>query len=255
MTPESAAFVATGGLLAGAVNAMAGGGTLISFPVLLATGLPPVTANVTSSVGLVSGYAGGTQSYRRELAGQGHRFRVLGLVSILGGVAGAVVLLTTPADAFRTVIPYLILLSCLLLAAQPLLSRFVAGRRAAAGADTPEITAAVHAGVFVAAVYGSYFGAGLGVLLLGVLGIFLDDDLQRLNALKGLLSLVVNLVGVLVFVTSGRVAWAAAAILLVTAYLGGLGGAALARRLQPRLLRYCVVALGVAVAVGLLVRG
>lgn len=255
MTPESAGLVAVGGLLAGAVNAMAGGGTLISFPALLAAGLPPVTANITSSVGLVSGYAGGTQGYRRELAGQGHRFRVLGVVSIAGGVAGAVVLLVTPADAFRAVVPYLILLSCLLLAAQPWLSRVVARRRAGGGAETPEITPAVHAGVFVAAVYGSYFGAGLGVLLLGVLGIFLDDDLQRLNALKGLLSLVVNLVGVLVFLTSGRVAWADAGILLVAAYLGGLGGAALARRLRPALLRYCVVALGVAVAIGLLVRG
>lgn len=255
MTPESAGLVAAGGLLAGAVNAMAGGGTLISFPALLGAGLPPVTANITSSVGLVSGYAGGTQGYRRELSGQGHRFRVLGLVSVLGGVAGAIILLVTPSAAFRAVVPYLILVSCLLLAAQPWLSRLVARRRANGEGAASEITPAVHAGVFVAALYGSYFGAGLGVLLLGVLGIFLDEDMQRLNALKGLLSLVVNLVGVFVFLASGRVAWADAGILLVTAYLGGLGGAVLARRLRPRVLRYAVVALGVAVAVGLLVRG
>lgn len=257
MTPASGAVVAIAGLLAGAVNAMAGGGTLISFPALLGAGLAPVSANVTSSVGLLTGYVGGTQAYRRELAGQGARVRALGAVCMVGGVLGALVLLVTPASAFKLVVPYLILFSCLLLALQPTLSRRVAARRAAATEQpaTRGLGLLVPVLVLLCALYGSYFGAGLGVLLLAVLGIFLDDDLQRLNALKGLLSLVVNVVGVLIFVLSGRVNWTAALILLVTAYVGGYAGGKLARRLRPVWLRAGVVTLGVVVAVVLLVRG
>jgi uncharacterized membrane protein YfcA len=162
--------VGAAGLLAGGVNAVAGGGTLISFPALLAVGVPSVTANITSSVGLVSGYLGSATGYRRELAGQGQRMRALAAVSVVGGIAGALVLLVTPADSFKAIVPYLVLLSCGLLAAQPRLARWVAGR-ADHHARAAEITPTVRVAVFVAAVYGSYFGAGLGVLLLGVLGI------------------------------------------------------------------------------------
>ncbi len=252
MTPADSALVAAAGALAGAVNAVAGGGTLVTFPALLATGMAPVTANVTSSVGLLTGYAGGSVAYRRELAGQGPRMRSLGPASVLGGVTGAVILLVTPAAAFRTVVPFLILLSTALLALQPPLAAAVTRHRRGETAGD-EVTWVVRVAVFVGAVYGSYFGAGLGVLLLGVLGVLIDDELQRLNALKGLLSLLINVVGVVVFVLSGRVAWGYAAILAVAAYLGGTLGVGVARRLPPTLLRGAVVTLGVVVACVLLV--
>jgi len=248
VTPADAALAAGAGVLAGAVNAVAGGGTLITFPALLATGMPPVVANITSSVGLLSGYAGGSVAYRRELTGQGNRVRSLALVSVLGGVAGAVVLLVTPAAAFRALVPFLVLVSSALLAVQTPLAAAVARHRNGKASGT-EVTWLVRAGVCASAVYGSYFGAGLGVLLLGVLGVLVNDDLQRLNALKGVLSLVINAVGVVVFVLSGRVAWGFAAILAVAAYVGGTAGVRVARRLPATVLRVAVVALGVAVAV------
>lgn len=275
-------LVAGAGLLAGAVNAIAGGGTLISFPALMAAGLSPLTANMTSSVGLLAGYAGGSVGYRRELAGQADRVRSLTVVSVVGGVLGAALLLVTPSDAFQAVVPFLILLSCGLLAVQPRLARAVAARRARAdpraeagadagadpradgGADawadagtgTPgRLGLGVQAGVLVSAVYGAYFGAGLGVLLLAVLGILLADGLQRLNALKGLLSLVVNAVGAAVFVVTGHVPLLVAAVLAVTAFCGGLLGVRVARILPAPALRAAVVVLGVVVAGVLLVRG
>ena len=246
MTPADAALVGAAGLLAGAINAVAGGGTLVSFPALLAVGLPPVTANVTSSVGLLSGYLGGSVAYRRELADQRPRLLSLLPSAVLGGVVGAVLLLLTPDVTFRALVPYLVLTSCALLAAQPRLARSLQRRQ------PDELTWAARSGVGIAAVYGSYFGAGLGVLLLAVLGILVADELQRLNALKGLLSLVINIVGVAVFVASSHVAWIYAAVLTVTAGLGGTVGVGLARRLPPAALRLAVVGLGTVVGVALL---
>jgi uncharacterized membrane protein YfcA len=245
-------LAAGAGVLAGAVNAAAGGGTLIAFPALIAAGVGALEANITCSVGLLAGYGGGTLAYRRELAGQAGRVRALIPAGIIGGVAGAVILLATPAHAFRTLAPFLILVSCALLAAQP---RLAGGLAARGGGPRPTAGPAAWAGVLVAAVYGSYFGAGLGVLLLGVLGILVRDGLQRLNALKGLLSLVINAAGVAVFVASGRVDWAYAAALGVGALLGGTLGVRVARRLSGRALRAGVVGLGVVVAVVLLVGG
>ncbi len=255
MTVEHALLVAAAGFLAGAVNALAGGGTLLTFPALLAVGQSALVANITSSVGLITGYAGGSMAYRRELAGQGRRIWLLAGVSLAGGAAGATVLLVTPADSFRAVVPYLILLACALLAVQPRLARWVAAGREASAGQHHQIGPAVQAGVAVGAVYGSYFGAGLGVLLLAVLGVLLDDDLQRLNALKGLLSLLINVVGVVIFLASGRVAWGYAAILAVTAYTGGTVGVALARRLPAQALRAGVVVIGAAVACALIATG
>jgi uncharacterized membrane protein YfcA len=262
VNPADAALVAGAGLLAGAVNAVAGGGTLISFPALLAAGLPAVSANTTSSMGLLAGYVGGSVGYRRELTGQGPRIRALAVVSVLGGILGAVLLLVTPEDAFRSLVPYLVLLSCALLAAQPRLSAYVKRRRERAGppdadAEVPrhDISPLVLVGVGLASVYGSYFGAGLGVLLLAVLGVLLQDGLQRLNALKGLLSLMVNLVGVLIFAVTGTVDWAFAAILAVSALAGGYFGVGIARRIPAPALRAAVVVFGTIVAVVLLVRG
>lgn len=252
---HGAVLAAAAGLVAGGVNAVAGGGTLITFPALLATGMAPVTANITSSVGLLSGYAGGSLAYRRELVGQGGRVRALGLASVLGAAVGALLLLRTPATVFRSAVPFLVLLSSLLLALQPWLARRVAARRTGSDADTPpEITSLVRCGVFVGAAYGSYFGAGLGVLLLALLGTLLHDGLQRLNALKGLLSLLINVVGVTVFIVSGRIEWPYAAILAVTAYGGGHLGVALARRLPAAALRSSVVLLGLVVSAVLFIR-
>ncbi|WP_018503189.1 sulfite exporter TauE/SafE family protein [Parafrankia discariae] len=305
MGPADAVLVAGAGLLAGGVNAVAGGGTLIAFPALLATGLPALTANITSSVGLVTGYAGGALGYRRELRGQTSRLKALGPPAMLGGLVGAVVLLLTPSDGFRSAVPFLVIVACLLLAAQSRLAALVARRRAAALVTTPRgepgkpaagrpvagtpvaggpvartpvagglvadepaaggpvrgepsvgaVTWPTRVGVFVAGVYGSYFGAGLGVVLLGVLGILLVDELQRTNALKTLLSFGVNAIGVVVFLVTAQVSWAYAGILVVTSAAGGVLGARVARRLPAPALRAAVVVLGLVVALVLLIRG
>jgi hypothetical protein len=260
VTPADAGLVAGAGLLAGAVNAVAGGGTLISFPALLAVGVGPVGANTTSSVGLLAGYLGGSFGYRRELADQGPRVRALAVVSLVGGVVGAVLLLVTPPAAFRALVPYLVLVSCALLAVQPRLAAFVRRRRGSDQEPDPArrahgITPAVLVGVGASAVYGSYFGAGLGVLLLAVLGILVQDVLQRLNALKGLLSLVINVVGVAVFAFSGTVEWGLAGVLAVSALLGGALGVVVARRIPAAALRAAVVVFGTAVAVVLIAQG
>ena len=254
MTLGQALVTAGAGLLAGAVNAAAGGGTLIAFPALVAAGVGPLEANIACSVGLLTGYAGGSVAYRRELTGQGGRVRRLAPAAVLGGVAGALILLATPEHSFRRLAPFLILLACALLAAQPRLAARLGAADPTAAATTG-VGPAAWAGVLAAGVYGSYFGAGLGVLLLGVLGILVRDDLQRSNALKGLLSLVINAAGVVVFLASGRVAWAFAAVLAVSAALGGTLGVSVARRLRPAALRAGVVGLGVAVAVVLLLDG
>ncbi len=253
------------GLLAGAVNTVAGGGTLVAFPALLTTGMPALTANITSSVGLVTGYVGGAVGYRSELASQAGRVRALAAPAMSGGFVGAVVLLATPGGSFRTIVPYLVLFACLLLALQPRLAAMVSTRRQgvagppgavpAAAPPVAGVTWPARAWVFLAGVYGSYFGAGLGVLLLGVLGILVADDTQRTNALKNLLSFGVNAVGVTVFLASAQVSWAFAGILVVTSAAGGLCGASLARRLDAVALRGVVVALGVSVALLLIVTG
>lgn len=249
MTPVDALLVVGAGALAGAVNAVAGGGTLVSFPALLAVGLSPVTANITSSVGLLSGYAGGSLAYRRELEGQrGRAVRLMG-AGVVGGVAGAVLLLLTPGDAFRTVVPYLLLLASALLAVQPRVAKALTARGRLPSHPGWEAQLAVGVG----AVYGSYFGAGLGVIVLAVLGLLVADDLQRLNALKGALALVINVAGVVVFLVSGHVAWLAAALLAVGAVLGATGGVSIARRLPATAVRGFVVITGVVVALALLV--
>ena len=240
------ALLGGAGLLAGGVNAVAGGGSLISFPALLAVGYPSVPANVTNNVALLPGYVGGTLAYRRELAGQGGRARRLGATGAAGGLGGAVLLNVSPPGVFEAIVPFLILLSCALLVAQPAASRAVerSGQQGRPGL--------VHAGTFLAAVYGGYFGAGLGIMLLAVLGAFLPDDLQRLNALKGLLSLVISAVAVVYFALFAPVAWAAAAVMAVTSLAGGQLGVRLARRLSATALRWLVVAFGTAVAAVLL---
>lgn len=251
MTPAHTLLVGGAGVLAGAVNAIAGGGTLISFPALLAAGLPAVQANTTSSVGLVAGYAGGSVAYRRELSGQRSRATGLLVAGVVGGVVGAVLLLATPGGSFRAVVPYLLLASCALLAVQPRVARALERRGRAA--DHPGWEAQLAIGV--GAVYGTYFGAGLGVVMLAVLGLLVADDLQRLNALKGVLSLVINVVGALLFAVTGNVDWLAAAVLAVGAAVGAVAGVALARRLPAVWVRTAVVLTGLVVAIVLLLDG
>lgn len=202
---------------------------------------------MTNNVALLPGYLGGTLAYRRELEGQAGRARRLGATSAAGGLAGAVALDVSPPGVFEAIVPFLILVACALLLVQPAAARAVE-RRGAHGRP-----GAVHAGTFLAAVYGGYFGAGLGIMLLAVLGAFVPDDMQRLNALKGLLSLVVSAVAVAYFALFGPVAWAAAAIMAATSLAGGQLGVRVARRLSGTALRWLVVGFGTAVAVVLLV--
>jgi uncharacterized membrane protein YfcA len=245
--PLELALLAGAGFVAGGVNAVAGGGSLISFPALLAVGYPSVPANVTNNVALLPGYVGGTFAYREELAGQGARARRLGATSAVGGLGGAVLLDVSPPGVFEAIVPFLILLSCALLVAQPAAARAVE-RRGHQGRP-----GAVHAGTFLASVYGGYFGAGLGIMLLAVLGAFVPEDIQRLNALKGLLSLVISAVAVVYFALFGPVVWTAAAIMAVTSLAGGQVGVRVARRLSAGTLRWVVVVFGVTVALVLLV--
>jgi uncharacterized membrane protein YfcA len=247
MDAGTAALLAGAGFGAGAVNAVAGGGSLISFPALLAAGYPSVAANVTNSIALLPGYLGGSLAYREELSVQRSRIRALAPTTTLGAASGAALLLVSPASLFEAIVPWLILLACLLLALQP---RAAAIARRSHRARSP---AALHAAVFVATLYGGYFGAGLGIVLLALLGALRPDDLQRLNALKGLLSLLVAVVSAVGFALFGPIAWDAAMIVGVACLGGGVAGVRVARRLSAALLRGVVVAYGVAVAIVLLV--
>ena len=247
MDAQTAALLAGAGFGAGAVNAVAGGGSLISFPALLAAGYSPITANVTNSVALLPGYLGGSLAYRRELAVQRERVRALAATSVLGAAAGAALLLVSPASLFEAIVPWLILGACLLLALQP---RAAAITQRSHRGRSPAV---LHGSLFVATLYGGYFGAGLGIVLLALLGVLLPDELQRLNALKGLLSLLVAVVSALAFALFGPIAWDAALIVGAACLLGGVAGVRIARRLSAPLLRGLVVVFGVAVAIALLV--
>ncbi|MHB1988108.1 MAG: sulfite exporter TauE/SafE family protein [Acidimicrobiales bacterium] len=250
------------GFFAGTVNGAAGGGTLVSFPALLAVGLPALRANMTSTVGIWPGYLGGVAGFRSEVATQSGRAVALSIPATTGAIVGSVLLFVTPQKAFAAVVPYLVLAACVLFASQPIVARQLRRRPAPeALARTPDIEAspgpfrmaAAHAGTFFASVYGGYFGAGLGVVLLGLLGLVLPDDLVRTNGLRSVLSLVVNTAAALVFVIHGAIAWADAGLLALTSLGGGYFGARVARRLPPVAFRSVVLALGLATAIKLLV--
>ncbi len=235
---------------AGAVNALAGGGTLISFPVLLAVGVPPVAANVTNTVSLTPGYLGATVAQLRDLRGQHHRLWLLLPVSAVGGLAGGLLLLNTGEGTFRALVPWLILVASGLLAIQEPVKRWAASRTTAGGerGTGRGRDAGVVAAGGVAAVYGGYFGAGLSVIILAVLGLAIDESLTRLNAVKQVMSFAVNVAAALLFVFSGKTVWIAAGIMAVGAIVGGVVGGRLASRVKPETLRRVVVALGVVVA-------
>jgi uncharacterized membrane protein YfcA len=238
------------GTAAGAINTVVGSGSLISFPTMLAAGYSPVVANVSNTIGLVPGSISGAVGYRRELAGQGERIRHVGSASLLGGITGAVLLLVLPGSVFRSVVPVLILIACLLVAVQPRLRSWLATRRGDADEGHGGVALAVT--VYATGVYGGYFGAAQGVILISLLSIFLEDDLQRLNGLKNVLAGMVNGVAALLFIAFAHVAWGAAAILAVGAIAGGQLGATLGRRIPPAALRGIIIVVGVSVAVKLL---
>ena len=253
------------GLAAGTINTVVGSGTLITFPTLLAFGYPPVLANVSNNVGLVPGVASGVHGYRAELVGQRRRVIRLGSASLLGGLVGAFLLLVLPAGAFKAIVPALIGIALIMVIFQPRLSKFVAARQKARG-SLPAEDAAVDleapplqlggpvlwALVFLSGVYGGYFGAAQGVLLLGLMGVAFVDSLQRINAVKNVLAGLVNGVAALVFIFATHIDWTVAGLIACGAILGGQFGARIGRRLPPWALRLVIICVGVIALVKLL---
>lgn len=234
-------------LAAGSVNAVAGGGSLISFPSLVAAGYAAKTANVTNTVALWPGYFGGSLAYRNELRRQRRRLVLLLAPSVLGALVGSAVLLATPGGAFEAVVPFLILFATGLMASQERLAAFAADHHlnSRGPEDLPWV---LNIAMFALAVYGAYFGAGLGILIMASLTILMPDDIQHSNALKGVLSMVINAVAVLYFALFGPVQWGAAALMAGGALAGGYLGAGIARRLGSIWLRRAIIALGLAVS-------
>jgi uncharacterized membrane protein YfcA len=241
-------LIALAAVAGGFVNALAGGGTLITFPMLTAVGITPVVANITNTVALCPGYIGGTFAQRTDLKGQGRRMWLLLPTGVLGGIAGGVLLLYTSESLFRKLIPWLILTAVVLLAFQDRMRNWVIARMSDAGHHhLNEAWAMVL--IFPAAVYGGYFGAGLGVMMLAVLGLVLEDSLTRLNALKQSLSFSINIAAAIFFLFSGQVVWSAAIVMAVGALAGGLLGGRMAGRIKPVTLRWIVITIGLLVAV------
>jgi uncharacterized membrane protein YfcA len=245
---EAIAILAAG-VAAGTINTIVGSGTLITFPTLLAFGYPPVVANISNNIGLVPGGVSGTWGYRRELSGQRRRMMLLAPMSLLGSVTGAVLLLQLPAEAFATIVPVLLAISLVLVIVQPRMQRALQMRRAARGAEGEGRghSLLTSGGVYLAGIYGGYFGAAQGVLLVGLLGSLLPEPLQRVNAAKNLLSLVVNGVAAITFclIAFDRVNWAVVGLIAVGSLLGGLLGAGVGRRLPAPVLRAFIVVVGV----------
>jgi uncharacterized membrane protein YfcA len=247
-----AVLITLAGVAAGTINTVVGSGTLITFPTLLAFGVPPVTANVSNTVGLVPGSLSGVVGYRRELARQRSRVLRLGSASLLGGVAGALLLLVLPSSAFDSIVPALILLGVLLVIFGPRIQRAVASRAEARGGIPDHGVWWVWPAVAVAGVYGGYFGAAQGVLLMAILGIGVADSMQRHTATKNVLALVVNAVAAVVFIAVAEIDWAVAGLIALGSVVGGQVGAGVGRRLPPSLLRAVIAAVGIVALVVLL---
>lgn len=245
--------LAAAAFAAGAINAVAGGGSLVSFPALLAAGYPSKAANVTNTIALWPGYVGGSIGYRGELRRQRGRVIALAAPCIAGSLAGSAILLLTPESAFDAIVPFLILFACAVMAFQRPLARLARTAHPPPGGEA-RVTLPLLAAVFVLAIYGAYFGGGLGIIMLATLAILLPDDLQHSNALKGLLSAVINFAAVAYFALFGPVAWGAVLVMAAGALAGGYLGAGLARRLGQRWLRIAVITYGVAAALILLSR-
>lgn len=249
MSAAEALAIFAAAVAAGGINAVVGSGSLITFPTLLAFGFPAVIANVSNNVGMVSGNLSGAVGYRRELAGQRPRLIRLGVFAAAGSLAGAVLLLSLPASAFTLIVPVLILVACVLVIVQPRLNAWMTARRAARDVQGSPVLAA---GMLVSGAYGGYFGAAQGVLVIGLLGSFLDDDLQRVNAAKNVLVAMVNATAALVFILFAQVNWVVVLLIAAGSTAGGLLGARLGRRLPPLALRIFVVIIGVISAMKLI---
>lgn len=243
-----AVFVA--GIWAGTINTVVGSGTLVSFPVLLAVGLPPVTANVSNTLGLVPGSVTGAIGYRRELRGQRTLLVNLGLACVLGGTTGALLLLTLPSSAFTTIVPVLIVVALVLVVVQPRLAKRLSARYE--GEERLTVTPLLWLLVLFTGVYGGYFGAAQGIILLAIMGVLLDESLQRINAAKNVLAAMVNGVAAIIFMASARIDWTAVALVGSGAIVGGVIGARVGRRLSPAVLRVIIVVVGVAAIAKLL---
>jgi uncharacterized membrane protein YfcA len=248
-SPGSLVFLLLAGMFAGGINAVAGGGSLLVFPALLAVGFTPLEANVTNSIAQWPGYLGIVAGARHDLRRQRRRILLTSAVAIAGSAAGCTLLLVLPGEVFNTVVPVLVLLASALLAIGPWLKRWIGAPKIGA----PDRLGALLPAVFAASTYGGYFGGALGIILVAALALSANDTLVRLNALKGLLSLVIATVTVVIFSIGAPVDWLAVALLAPTTLVGGFVGAKVARRLPENVLRWSVVVLGVAVGNYLLV--
>ena len=248
MSPIEAIAILAAGLAAGTINTIVGSGSLITFPTLLAFGYAPVLANVSNTVGLVPGSLSGAIGYRRELDGQRGRVIRLGLAAAVGGLTGGLLLLVLPATTFQRIVPILILGSVVLIAIQPRLSRAMGDRRVAGAEHTGPLVVTLY----LTGIYGGYFGAGQGVIMMALLGVFLPDDLQRLNGLKNVLAVLINGVAAVLFILLSPIAWPAAILLAIGAIIGGQVGAVVGRRLPAQVLRAAIIVVGTVVGVRLL---
>ncbi|HET9102729.1 MAG TPA: sulfite exporter TauE/SafE family protein [Solirubrobacteraceae bacterium] len=248
MSAWHAIAIVAAGIAAGTINTIVGSGTLITFPTLLAFGYAPVTANVSNTIGLVPGSVSGAIGYRSELRGQRDRTLALAVAAICGGVLGSILLLVLPASAFRAIVPFFIAVALLLILLQGPINRALGDRRRGHGQGVP---LGALAGTFACGIYGGYFGAAQGILMMSVLGLSINDTLQRLNAVKVVTTGLTNLVAGLVFVVAAHVAWDVAGLIAGGSILGGVIGARYGRRLSPRALRAVIVLVGVVAIVRL----
>ena len=242
MSLLDALLIALAGVGAGVINTVVGSGTLVTFPTLLALGYSPVVANVSNTVGLAPGGLSAVIGYRRELEGQRDRLIRLGLAAVIGGTIGAVLLVTLPSEAFEAIVPVLIGIGCVLVAIQPWVARRIKNRTEP---DLPHGSVTMWILILLAGVYGGYFGAGQGVLLLGIMGIALNEDWQRINAVKNFLALVANTVAAVLFVLVADVSWAVAGLIALGSIIGGQIGATVGRRLPPSVFRAVIMIIGV----------
>lgn len=253
MTPWEMLAVFAAGVSAGAVNTVVGSGSLITFPVLLATGMPPVTAAVSNTLGLIPGSISGAIGYRAELGGQGRRILRMSVGALLGGLTGAALLLTLPATAFEKIVPALVGLALVLIIFQPWIGRSVRQRRErTSGTAHPDGGPLLLTGLTLASVYGGYFSAAQGIIYMSLMGMLLDETLQRLNAARNVLVAVVNTAAATFFLFSADFDWTAVALIAAGSALGGSIGARVGRRLSPTVLRTLIVAVGTIAIVQLL---
>ena len=246
-TPIHFLLAALAAVAAGAVNALAGGGTLITFPMLVALGVPAVSANITNTVALSPGYLGGTLAQKKDLQGQSKRLWFVLPAAIVGGVLGGFLLLQTGEKLFKDLVPYLILLASGLLAIQDPVRAWLTRRMGQGHGSGLEKLSWLPVGL--ASVYGGYFGAGLSVIVLSALGLTVDDSMTRLNALKQAIAFAVNVAAAIFFVFSGQVVWSLAVVMAVGALVGGTLGGKLAGKIKPSTLRWTVVIIGVIISI------